>query len=149
MLAAAALAVCIAARCQEAGLPREELISIVEDDQHVRDSIRRLMRSSGYRAEAFASAVDFLAFPRLAATACLIADVHMPVMTGFELYQRLIKMGRPIPTILITAHFDDGVRARALSEGVVCYLRKPFDDNALMSCILEALERGRRGEENP
>src|SRR5271157_4188550 len=82
-------------------MPREtSLISIVEDDEFVRGSINRLMRSFGYTVEAFPSATDFLAFPRLDETACLIADFNMPAMTGLQLYQKLVEQGRPIPTIL-------------------------------------------------
>ena len=116
------------------------LISVVEDDALVRASIRRLMRSFGYTVEAFPSAVDFLAFPRLDETACLIADINMPAMTGIELFRRLVETGRPIPTILITAYPDEAVRTRALNDGVLCYLRKPFDDDELLRCVQLALD---------
>ena len=76
------------------------LVSVVEDDRFFRDSMGRLMRSLGYTVEAFPSAADFLASPRLAETACLIADVHMSAMTGIELYRCLIDAGHAIPTIL-------------------------------------------------
>jgi FixJ family two-component response regulator len=71
-------------------MPKASLVSVVEDDQFFRESMRRLMRSFGYTDEAFASAADFLASPRLVETACLIADVNMPTMTGLELHRRLI-----------------------------------------------------------
>jgi FixJ family two-component response regulator len=74
-------------------MPKASLVSVVEDDQFFRESMRRLMRSLGYSVEAFPSAADFLASPRLAETACLIADVHMPSMTGLELHRHLIDMG--------------------------------------------------------
>ena len=118
------------------------LISVVEDDQFFRESMRRLMRSLGYTVEAFASAVDFLASPRVSDTACLIADVHMPAMTGVELHRHLIHAGHPIRTILVTAYPDDGVRTRALNDGVVCYLRKPVDETHLMECLRVALQSG-------
>ena len=121
---------------------KEPLISIVDDDQAVRKSIRRLLRSFGFTAEAFDSAVAFLASPRLDETACLIADINMPGMTGMELYGRLIDAGRAIPTILITAYPDDAVRERALNDGVVCYLRKPFEEADLLLCVREAIGRG-------
>ena len=89
--------------------------------------MRRLIRSLGYSVEAFPSATDFLASPHLGETACLIADVHMPTMTELELHRRLIEMGHAIPTILMTAYPDNDVRARALKDGVVCYLCKPVD----------------------
>ena len=123
-------------------MPNASLVSVVEDDQFFRESMRRLMRSLGYSVEAFPSAADFLASPRLAETACLIADVHMPAMTGLELHRRLIDAGHAIPTILVTAYPDDDVRARALNDGVVCYLRKPVDEKHLMRCLRAALHSG-------
>ena len=124
------------------------LVSVVEDDQFFRESMRRLMRSLGYSVEAFPSAADFLASPRLVETACLIADVHMPAMTGLELYRHLIGAGYAIPTILVTAYPDDDVRTRALNDGVVCYLRKPVDERHLMRCLRAALHSGEPREEN-
>jgi FixJ family two-component response regulator len=106
------------------------------------------MRSLGYHAEAFASAADFLASPRLGETACLIADVHMPAMTGIELYRRLIDTGRTIPTILMTAYPNDADRLRALNEGVVCYLRKPVDEQHLKRCLRAAFTSGEPTEED-
>src|SRR6478752_2364917 len=129
-------------------MPKPPLVSVVEDDQHFRESMGRLMRSLGYTVEAFPSAADFLASPRLVETACLIADVHMPAMTGFELHRHLIDMGHAIPTILVTAYPDDDVRARALNDGVVCYLRKPVDENHLMHCLRAALHSDEPHEEN-
>jgi FixJ family two-component response regulator len=118
---------------------QEQLISVVEDDRFFRDSMGRLMRSLGFTVEAFPSAAEFLASPRLAETACLIADVHMPAMSGIELYRYLIEAGRAIPTILVTAYPNDVDRARALNDGVVCYLRKPIDEQNLLRCLRNAL----------
>lgn len=106
------------------------------------------MRSLGYNVEAFPSAANFLASPRLIETTCLVADVHMPAMTGVELYKHLIEAGYTIPTILVTAYPDDVERARALNDGVVCYLRKPVDERHLIGCLRAALESGEPGEEN-
>jgi FixJ family two-component response regulator len=106
--------------------------------------MRRLMRSLGYRVEVFASAADFLASPRLGETACLIADVNMPAMTGVELYRHLIDSGHAIPTILVTAYADDDVGSRALKDGVICYLRKPVDEKYLNRCLLAALPHRKR-----
>ncbi len=128
-------------------VPKASLVSVVEDDPFFRDSMRRLMRSLGYTVEAFPSAADFLASPRLAETACLIADVHMPAMTGVELYRHLSEAGYAIPTILVTAYPDDDIRARALKDGVVCYLRKPVDENHLMRCLRVALQSGEPPEQ--
>jgi FixJ family two-component response regulator len=123
-------------------MPKTSLVSVVEDDQFFRESMRRLMRSLGYSVEAFPSAADFLASPRLGETACLIADVNMPAMTGLELHRRLIEIGHAVPTILVTAYPDDDVRKRALNDGIVCYLRKPVDENHLMRCLRAALHSG-------
>ena len=87
----------------ERRLAKEPVISIVDDDQFVRDSLRRLMKSFGYVATAHPTAGDFLNSPQLEETSCLIADVHMSGMTGVELYEYLVKAGLAIPTILITA----------------------------------------------
>ena len=129
-------------------MSKEFLVSIVDDDQFLRESIGRLVRSFGYAVEAFPSAADFLAFPRLAETSCLIADVHMPTMTGVELYRRLIEAGHAIPTILVTAYPDHVVNARALNDGIVGCLHKPFKDEDLMRCVRIALERSNAREEN-
>jgi FixJ family two-component response regulator len=129
-------------------MPKASLVSVVEDDQFFRESMKRLMRSLGYRVETFPSAADFLASPLLVETACLIADVHMPATTGLELHNRLVEMGYAIPTILVTAYPDDDVRARALNNGVVCYLRKPIDEKHLMRCLRAALHSGDPPEDN-
>jgi FixJ family two-component response regulator len=116
------------------------LVVVVEDDRFFRESMRRLMRSRGYYVETFQSAADFLSSPHLSETACLIADVQMPAMTGPELYRHLIASGYEIPTILVTAYADDQVRVRALKDGVVCYLRKPVDEKLLLACLDAALQ---------
>jgi FixJ family two-component response regulator len=102
------------------------------------------MRSMGYRVETFASAADFLASSRLDETACLIADVNMPAMTGIELYGHLLDTGHPIPTILVTAYADDRVESRALKQGVIGYLRKPVDEDHLRRCLHVVLESRER-----
>jgi FixJ family two-component response regulator len=119
------------------------LISIVDDDQSFRDSLRRLLKSHGYTVAVFASAAEFLASTQLSATACLIADVHMPAMTGPELYQHMIASGHTVPTILITAHPEEGVRQRVLSLGVGGYLQKPLDETVLIACIRRTFARDR------
>ena len=124
------------------------LVSVVEDDRFFRDSMRRLMRSLGYTVEAFPSAADFLASPRLNETACLIADVHMPGMTGIELHRHLVGAGYAIPTILVTAYPNAIDQDRALNDGVVCYLRKPVDEQHLLRCLRAALTSGETPKEN-
>ena len=115
------------------------LVSVVDDDRYFREFDARLIRSLGYTVEAFASAADFLVSPRLAETACVIADVNMPAMNGIELHRHLIDAGRAIPTILVTAYPNDVDRIRALNDGVVCYLRKPVDEQHLKRCLHAAL----------
>ena len=122
-------------------MPEPSLISIVDDDQSFRDSLRRLLKSHGYTVAVFPSAAEFLASTRLPETACLVTDVHMPVMTGVELYRHLIATGHAIPTILITAYPEDGVRQRMLSLGVGCYLHKPLDEAVLIDCLHRAFAR--------
>jgi FixJ family two-component response regulator len=129
-------------------MTNKELVSIVEDDRFFRESMGRLMRSLGYTVEGFASATEFLASPRLAETACLVADVQMPAMTGIELYRHLTDAGRAIPTILVTAYPNDADRVSALNEGVVCYLRKPVDEDYLKGCLRAALASGGSPTEN-
>ena len=133
---------------RESRMPKALLIAVVEDDWLFRDSMRSLMKSLGYTVEAFASAVEFLASPRVSDTACLIADVHMPAMTGVELYRRLIDTGHAIPTILVTAYPNDVDRDRALKDGVVCYLRKPIDEQNLIRCLRAALNSSKPPEES-
>jgi CheY-like chemotaxis protein len=133
----------------ESRMPKALLIAVVEDNWFFRDSMRSLMKSLGYTVEAFSSAADFLASPHLIETACLVADVHMPAMTGVELYKHLINTGYAIPTILVTAYPNDADRARALNDGVVCYLRKPVDDCHLMRCLRTALSCAQLPDEDP
>lgn len=125
------------------------LISIVDDDEDFRASLADLMQSMGFSVEAFASAVDFLASPNIIGdTSCLIVDVHMPLMTGTELYRRLVEGGYAIPTILVTAYPDESLGAWALSQGVICYLGKPLDEGALLGSVYSALQRA-KPKENP
>jgi FixJ family two-component response regulator len=124
----------------EAGLSKETLISIIDDDISAREGVRGLVRSSGFAADAFASAADFLASDRVHDTSCLIVDVNMPRMSGIELHRRLVDAGHAIPTVLITAYPDDRARTRALRDGVFCYLTKPLDEDALLTCVRSALD---------
>lgn len=122
-------------------MSKQSMISIVDDDQSFRDSMRRLVKSLGYSSAAFASAAEFLASPRIAATDCLVADIHMPDMSGVELFRHLVETGRGMPTILVTAYPDDRVQKQMLSEGVECYLRKPLEEAALIDCLRSAVTR--------
>ena len=122
-------------------MSKQSMIAIVDDDQSFRDSMRRLVKSLGYSGAVFASAAEFLASPKFAATNCLVADIHMPEMSGVELYRHLVETGRGIPTILVTAYPDDRVQERMLSEGVRCYLRKPLEEAVLIDCLHSAVTR--------
>ena len=120
---------------------RKLLISIVDDDEPMREAVKGLMKSLGYRVEVAASAEEFLRSPYVRRTSCLIADVQMPGMTGLDLHCHLSASGKGIPTVLITAYPDDSVRERALAAGVIGYLSKPFDETDLLACIRSALTR--------
>jgi len=116
------------------------LISVVDDDDSVRESLSGLIRSVGFGAMVFASAEEFLTSDRLPDTDCLILDVRMPGMNGLELQRRLAASHRSIPVIFITAHGDEEARVRALNGGAVEYLLKPFSEEALLSAIDAALK---------
>jgi FixJ family two-component response regulator len=115
------------------------LISVVDDDESMREASKGLMKSLGFTAEAFSSAEEFLKSRKVPRTSCLIADVQMPGMTGPELHRHLLAAGNPIPIILITAYPDNRARERAFGDGVVCYLSKPFDESDLLACIRSSL----------
>ena len=122
-------------------MPETFAISIVDDDDSVREAMGSLMRSYGYRTETFDSGASFLASDARRRTDCLIADVQMPGMTGLELYGLLAASDDPIPTILITARHDEAIRKRALAAGVLCYLAKPFAEARLLGCVRSALDQ--------
>ena len=127
-------------KCLEPAMLNETLIAIVDDDELYRESMRKLVTSMGYAVEAFPSAADFLTSCALPQTGCLIADVHMPGMSGIQLHKHLIESGYAIPTIVVTAYPDEIVRDRALKDGIVCYLAKPVDDRHLEQCLHSALQ---------
>ena len=127
-------------RCLKATMLNRPLISIVDDDELFRESMRKLLVLLGYTVEAFPSATDFLAWRLLPETACLVTDVQMPGMTGVELHRHLVDAGYTIPTILVTAYPDEAIRDRAIKDGVFGYLSKPVDDDHLERCLLSALQ---------
>jgi len=122
-------------------MPEDIIVSIVDDDASVRRSTRRLLRSSGFRAEAFASAEEFLESKSAAKTACLILDLRMPGMNGLELQRRLTQNGDPVPIIFLSAHASEDDERFALRAGAVQFLRKPTSKEALLSAIRNALRR--------
>ena len=129
------------AREVEATLPKPPVISIIDDDPSVRVATNNLVRSHGYRVHTFASAGDFLQSVHLNDTSCVIADVQMPVMSGLDLLTHMRTDGYRTPFIFITAFLDEGVRARALKAGAICFLTKPFDRRTLIRYLDTALER--------
>ena len=110
-------------------------IAVVDDDESVRDALRSLLKSVGFKAEAFASAAELLNSGQLLDLACLILDVRMPGMSGIELQDRLIASHDGVPIIFISAHADEESRARALASGAIAFLVKPFSDEALLNAI--------------
>jgi len=114
-------------------------ISIVDDDASIREALKSLMRSAQFDAEAFASAEEFLASESLGDTSCLILDLTLPGMNGFELQHRLQVEGRDIPVIFITAHADETSRQRALKGGAIEFLSKPVRCEPLFGAIRSAM----------
>ena len=115
------------------------LISIVDDDDSLRNSLNNLIRSVGFRVQGFPSAEAFLKSNQFHDTACLILDVRMPGMNGLDLQRQLVASNCRIPIIFITSRGDGDARARALEAGAVDYLYKPFREEALLKAIDSAL----------
>jgi FixJ family two-component response regulator len=120
-------------------VPKKTVIAIVDDDESLREAIESLLKALGFAAETFGCAEEFLASGRPRHTACLIADVNMPGMTGLALHDHLDASGARIPTVLITAYPDQRTRARAQEAGLAGYLVKPFSEAALLTCVQAAL----------
>ena len=118
---------------------RRPLVSVVDDDESLRDSLPDLVRELGYSAQAFSSAEAFLASDYVDQTSCLILDVTMPGMTGPDLQRELSRRRREIPIIFITASTDKTVRTRLLEQGAVECLFKPFSDTALLEALNAAI----------
>lgn len=115
------------------------LIAIIDDDQSVRRSLKRLIASFGLRVEAFGSAEEFVQSGHLHDTVCLVLDVRLPGMSGVEFQHRLGGDGPRIPIVFITAHGDEATREQALEDGALDFLFKPVDQNALLNAIRSAL----------
>jgi FixJ family two-component response regulator len=122
-------------------LPRKaKMVAIVDDDELMRSALQGMLKSVGLPSKAFASAEDFLKSGQQHETACLIADIRMPGMSGLELQAQLNAEHCRIPTIFITAHGDTKMRMQALRAGAVEFLAKPFDDEVLLDSVRAALE---------
>jgi FixJ family two-component response regulator len=122
-------------------LSQVPVIAIVEDDASVRTATQSLVRSLGFTACTFACAEEFIQSPRRNDASCVITDVQMPGMSGVELQSLLIAEGRRTPIIFITAFHDEGIRARAMKAGAICFLSKPVDGQTLIECVFKALNR--------
>lgn len=122
------------------GLPL--LVSVVDDDESVRESLPDLLKEFGFSVQAFSSAEEFLGSGYVDATRCLILDVAMPGMSGPDLQRELALLHKPIPIVFITAHCDAAVRPRLLERGAVECLFKPFSEAALLAALDAAIRRG-------
>jgi FixJ family two-component response regulator len=119
---------------------KTKLVAIVDDDDSMRSALQGLLKAVGLAAQAFASAEEFLKSGQQCQTACLIADIRMPGMSGLELQAKLNAEHCRIPTIFITAHGDEKMRMQALRAGAVEFMAKPFNDEALLDNVRAALQ---------
>jgi FixJ family two-component response regulator len=115
------------------------LVSIVDDDESLRRSVKNLLTSVGFQVETFASAEAFLESAHRADTRCVVLDLRMPGMSGLDLLTHLAATGSPIPVVILTAHSDDEARRRMLQAGAVAFLGKPFHGEALLGAVRRAL----------
>jgi FixJ family two-component response regulator len=127
--------------CSVASEEKSRVVAIVDDDEFIRDALHGLMRAAGFSALAFASGEEFLNSGELERTACLIADIRMPGMSGLELQSELKKDHHRIPIIFITAQGDEKIRMQALRAGAVKFLTKPLDRGVLLDSVRTALDR--------
>jgi FixJ family two-component response regulator len=121
------------------------VIAVIDDDASVRTATNNLLSSHGYLVDTFASAEEFLQSARLNESACVVADVQMPTMSGLDLLAHMRNEGYAAPFIFITAFPEESVRARALKAGAICFLAKPFAGPILIKCLEAALNQGRDG----
>jgi len=122
-------------------MPEAPLIAVVDDDRPIRDATQDLLKAAGYSTATFGNATSFLDSPLRASVACLVTDLRMPGMSGLELHQHLARSGAGIPTVIITAHFQELTRERAREAGITCFLTKPFAPDELLECVRKALTR--------
>ncbi len=117
------------------------IVSIVDDDDAVRTATQTFVRSLGYKAASFPSAEDFLKSPELDTADCLIADIHMPGMSGIDLQKELVQRRPSLPIIFITAFPEERVRDQLMAAGAIGMLSKPYDGDTLIACIEKALAK--------
>ena len=131
------------AKIRDMKLDRLTLVSIVDDDESVREAMKSLVRSFGYRVEAFGSAAEFLESAQVENTDCLVTDVQMPGLSGVELQNRLLSDGYHIPTIFISAFPNSQIEEWVVQRRAIAYLRKPFNEDELFEHLETAVKRGR------
>jgi FixJ family two-component response regulator len=124
---------------RQRGADDHPLVTVVDDDESVRESLPDLLREFGFSARAFASAEEFLRSDAARQSRCLVLDVAMPGMNGLDLQRELARRGLAIPIVFITAQKDEVVRARALAQGAAGFLHKPFSDSALLEALRSAM----------
>lgn len=128
----------------------DRIIAVVDDDLPAQEAIVDLVWALGFNAVGFGSAAELLDWEDRRRIACLIADVRLPGMGGLDLYFELAASGTPVPTVLVTAHPDDGMRIRALRAGVRFYLEKPLEADRLLPCIRSATgDRSEQADGSP
>jgi FixJ family two-component response regulator len=125
------------------------LISIIDDDQSMRESTKGLVQSLGYQATSFSCAEEFLQSERVDDTSCLITDVKMPGLSGIDLQRSLVARGIRVPTIFITAFPEENTRRQAMTAGAVGYLGKPFSEESLLKCLDAALGGSNEKDSQP
>lgn len=121
-------------------MPAELSISVIDDDESMRSAVVALVRSAGYDTHGFESAEEFLGCGIVQCFACIITDIQMPGMSGIELKEHLAAHQNPVPVIMITARHEPGLEDRAIASGAACFLRKPFEADALIGCLDGALK---------
>jgi FixJ family two-component response regulator len=122
------------------GMTATALVSIVDDDESVRESLPDLLKEFGFAVQSFASAEEFLASGRIEETRCLVLDIAMPGMSGPDLQRELTRRNQPIPIVFITANEDSSECARVLDAGAVSCLIKPFSETALLRAVTKAIQ---------
>jgi FixJ family two-component response regulator len=120
-------------------MPEGPLIAVVDDDRSIRNATQDLLNAAGFTTLTFENAKSFLGSSARESTACLVADMRMPGMTGLELHEQLATSGGGIPTVIITAHPEELTRRRAREAGICCCLSKPFTPEELLECVRKAL----------
>lgn len=125
--------------------PKNSIVFVVDDDSSMREALADLMTSVGLSVEAFESAREFLDYKRPDTPACLVLDVRLPDVSGLDLQRELYRTGAPVPIVFVTGHGDIPMSVRAMKEGAVEFLTKPFRDQDLLDAVQHAIENDRKG----